>query len=141
MFVVEYFGTKIVATKKMKTLTKAEEQVMHILWDLKEGIVKQVVDGFGEDKPAYTTVATVLNVLEKKGFVTHKKIGNTNLFSPAVSKTEYTKVHFSSLLKNYFNGSFPKMATFFAKENNLGMEELEELLKLIENELNKKKED
>ena len=125
----------------MKTLTKAEEQVMQILWDLKEAIVKEVMDGFDGNKPAYTTVATVLNVLEKKGFVSHKKIGNTNLFSPAVSKSEYKKVQFSSLLKNYFNGSFPKMATFFAKENNLGMEELEELLQLIENELNKKKED
>ncbi len=110
---------------------------MQILWDLKEGVVKQVVEGFGESKPAYTTVATVLNVLEKKGFVSRRKIGNTNLFSPAVSKTEYTKVQFSSLLKNYFNGSFPKMATFFARENNLGMEELEEMLKLTENELNK----
>ena len=125
----------------MKTLTKAEEQVMQILWDLKEGIVKQVVDNFTENKPAYTTVATVLNVLEKKGFVTHRKIGNTNLFSPAVSKQDYTKVQFSSLLKNYFNGSFPKMATFFAKENNLGINELEEMLKLTENELDKENND
>jgi len=110
---------------------------MQILWNLKEGVVKEVVDEFGEDKPAYTTVATVLNVLEKKGFVSHRKVGNTNLFSPSVSKTDYTKVQFSSLLKNYFNGSFPKMATFFAKQNNLGIEELEEMLKITEDELNK----
>ncbi|MDB4582229.1 BlaI/MecI/CopY family transcriptional regulator [Draconibacterium sp.] len=121
----------------MKTLTKAEEQIMQILWDLKEGVVKQVVDGFGENKPAYTTVATVLKVLEKKGFVTHRKIGNTYLFSPAVSKKEYTKVQFSSLLKNYFNGSFPKMATFFARENNISIDELEEMLRITENELDK----
>lgn len=119
----------------MKTLTKAEEQIMQILWDLKEGVVKQVVDGFGENKPAYTTVATVLKVLGKKGFVTHRKIGNTYLFSPAVSKKEYTKVQFSSLLKNYFNGSFPKMATFFARENNISIDELEEMLRITENEL------
>ena len=119
----------------MKTLTKAEEQIMQILWDLKEGVVKQVVEGFGEKKPAYTTVATVLNVLQKKEFVSARKIGNTNLFSPAVSKKEYTKFQFSLLLKNYFNGSFPKMATFFAKENNISIEELEEMLKLTENEL------
>lgn len=125
----------------MKTLTKAEEQVMQILWDLKEGVVKQVVEGFEDNKPAYTTVATVLNVLDKKGFVSHRKIGNTNLFSPAVSKEEYTKVQFSSLLKNYFNGSFPKMATFFAKENNLGINDLEEILKLTENELDKEDND
>lgn len=119
----------------MKQLTKAEEQIMHILWNLKEGIVKQVVDGFDEPKPAYTTVATVLKVLEKKGFVDHKTIGNTHLFYPAVSKKEYTKFQFGSLLKDYFNGSFPKMATFFARENNLSIEELEEMMKIAENEL------
>lgn len=118
----------------MKTLTKAEEQIMQILWDLKEGVVKQVVESFREPKPAYTTVATVLKVLGKKGFVAHKKIGNTYLFSPAVSKMEYTKFQFGSLLKNYFNGSFPKMATFFANENNISIAELEEMLKIAESE-------
>jgi len=123
----------------MKTLTKAEEQIMQILWKLKEAVVKQVVDDFKEPKPAYTTVATVLKVLGKKGFVAHKKIGNTYLFSPAVSKKEYTKVQFSSLLKNYFNGSFPKMATFFANENNISISELEEMLKITEDELKNSK--
>jgi len=120
----------------MKTLTKAEEQVMQILWDLEEGIVKDLVDNFEEPRPAYTTVATVLKVLEKKGFARHKKIGNTHLFSPAVSKKEYTRFQLSSLLKNYFNGSFPKMATFFARENNLSIDELEEIIKTAEQELN-----
>ena len=121
----------------MKQLTKAEEQIMQILWDLKEAVVKQVVDGFDNKKPAYTTVATVLKVLVNKGFVASRKIGNTYLFKPAISKAEYTKFQFSSLLKNYFNGSFPKMATFFAKENNLSIEELEEILKITESELKK----
>jgi predicted transcriptional regulator len=120
----------------MKQLTKAEEQIMQILWNLKEGVVKDVVDGFDEPRPAYTTVATVLKVLEKKGFVESRKVGNVNLFSPEISKKEYTGFQFSSLLKNYFNGSFPKMATFFAKENNLSINELEEMLKITENELN-----
>ncbi len=121
----------------MKQLTKAEEQIMQILWKLKEGIVKEVVEEFDEPKPAYTTVATVLKVLEKKSFVAHKSIGNTHLFFPAISKKEYTKFQFGSLLKDYFNGSFPKMATFFAKENNLNISELEEILRITENELNK----
>jgi len=123
----------------MKTLTKAEEQIMQILWSLKEGVVKDVVDGFNEPRPAYTTVATVLKVLEKKGFVNSRKVGNVNLFFPKISKKEYTGFQFSTLLKNYFNGSFPKMATFFAKENNLSIEELEEMLKITENELHKNK--
>lgn len=125
----------------MKQLTKAEEQIMQILWDLSEGVVKDVVDRFEEPRPAYTTVATVLKVLEKKDFVKSRKVGNVNVFSPLVTKKEYTGFQFTSLLKNYFNGSFPKMATFFARENNLSVEELEEILKITETELKKTKEE
>jgi len=121
----------------MKQLTKAEEQVMQILWNINEGIVKDVVDNFENPKPAYTTVATVFKVLENKGFVTKRKIGNTHLYKPIVSKEDYTKLQFSSLLKNYFNGSFPKMATFFARENNLSLKDLEEMMKMAEDELKK----
>jgi len=125
----------------MKSLTKAEEQIMQILWELNEGVVKDVVDKFEEPRPAYTTVATVLKVLEKKGFVNSKKVGNVNLFFPEISKKEYTGYQFTSLLKDYFNGSFPKMATFFAKQNNLGIEELEEIMKITEEEIKKEKEE
>jgi len=124
-------------SNQIKTLTKAEEQVMQILWDLKEGVIKDVVECFDEPRPAYTTVATVLTVLEKKGFASRRKVGNVNLFYPEVSKKEYTGFQFKSLLSDYFNGSFPKMATFFARENNLGIEELEEMLKITEIEFNK----
>jgi len=120
----------------MKQLTKAEEQIMQILWKLKEAVVKDVVNQFSDNKPAYTTVATVLKVLESKGFVQSRKIGNTNLFSPAIPKTDYTRFQFSSLLKNYFNGSFPRMATFFANENNLSISDLEEMLKNTDLEFN-----
>jgi len=123
----------------MKQLTKAEEQVMHILWNRKEAPVKEVVEGFEEPRPAYTTVATVLKVLEKKGFVDHKSVGNVHLFFPLVAKSEYTRVQFSTLLKDYFSGSFPKMATFFARENNLGIAELEEMMKMAAGELEKEK--
>jgi predicted transcriptional regulator len=122
-------------TDKIKSLTKAEEQVMQILWTLDEGVVKDIVDKFEEPRPAYTTVATVLTVLEKKGFVACRKIGNVKLFSPEISKKEYTGFQFRSLLSDYFNGSFPQMATFFARENNLGINELEEMLKMTEKEL------
>jgi BlaI family transcriptional regulator, penicillinase repressor len=121
----------------MNRLTKAEEQVMHIIWSLKEAVVKDVIDKFDEPKPAYTTVATVLRVLEKKGFVDHKSIGNTHLFFPIVSKKDYTRLEFKSLLEDYFQGSFPKLATFFARENNLSISELEGMLKQAEDELHK----
>ncbi|WP_421920042.1 BlaI/MecI/CopY family transcriptional regulator [Marinifilum sp.] len=119
----------------IKSLTKAEEQIMQILWQLQEGTVKEVIENFKDSKPAYTTVATVLSVLEKKGFVKHRKIGNTKLFTPQVSKTDYTKVQFSSLLRNYFNGSFPKMASFFARENDLDISDLENIMKQAEEEM------
>lgn len=121
----------------MKQLTKAEEQVMQILWNIKEGVVKDLVDNFEDPRPAYTTVATVLKVLETKGFVAKKKIGNTYLFSPSITKNDYTHFQFSNLLSNYFNGSFPKMATFFARENKLSINELEEMMKMAEEELKK----
>lgn len=119
----------------MKNLTKAEEQVMQILWELEEAVVKDIVNRFKKPRPAYTTVATVLSVLEKKGFVKRKKIGNVNLFLPEISKKQYTGFQFKSLLNNYFNGSFSKMASFFAKENNLDIEDLEVILKKTGQEL------
>ncbi|BDX38513.1 transcriptional regulator [Tenuifilaceae bacterium CYCD] len=121
----------------MKQLTKAEEQVMKILWSINEGVVKDLVDNFEEPRPAYTTVATVLKVLEAKGFVAKKKIGNTYLFSPSITKNDYTHFQFSNLLSNYFNGSFPRMATFFARENKLSISELEEMMRMAEEELKK----
>lgn len=125
----------------MKQLTKAEEQVMQIMWELNEGVIKNVVDRFKEPRPAYTTVATVLKVLEKKGFVRSRKVGNVNLFTPLVDKKEYTSLLFNALLKNYFNSSFLKMATFYAIENNLSLDELQEILKNTETELKKMQEE
>ena len=120
----------------MRDLTKAEEQVMQILWKVGESIVRDLVDQFPDPKPAYNTVSTVLRVLEKKEFVDHKAYGTTYLYFPLVSKKEYSKFQFSNLIKNYFNGSFPKMAAFFAQENNLSIQELEEMMDMAKEELN-----
>ena len=119
----------------MRELTKAEEQVMQILWNMEEGIVRDIVDQFQEPRPAYNTVSTVLRVLEKKGFVDHKAYGTTYVYFPLVSKKDYSKFQFTNLIKNYFSGSFPKMAAFFAKENNLSIQELEEMMEMAKDEL------
>jgi BlaI family penicillinase repressor len=119
----------------IRELTKAEEQVMQILWDLDESIVRDMVDQFPDPKPAYNTVSTVLRVLEKKGFVDHKAYGTTYVYFPLISKKDYSKFQFTNLIKNYFNGSFPKMAAFFAKENNLSIQELEEMMNMAKDEL------
>lgn len=119
----------------IRDLTKAEEQVMQILWKVDESIVRDIVEQFTDPKPAYNTVSTVLRVLEKKHFVDHKAYGTTYLYFPLVSKKEYSKFQFTNLIKNYFNGSFPKMAAFFAKENNLTIQELEEMMDMAKDEL------
>ena len=119
----------------MKKLTNAEEEVMQILWELKTGFVKDVIDRMEDPKPPYNTVSTVIRILEKKEFISHKQYGNTYEYFPVVSKEEYAKVHFSDFMTNYFNNSFPRMAAFFARENNLTMKDLEEIMKLTEKEL------
>jgi predicted transcriptional regulator len=110
-------------------LTKAEEQVMKILWELKQGTVQHILERFEPPKPARTTVATVLSILENKGFVAHENERKVNIYSPLVKKEDYSKSQLSVIMKNYFDNSFASMASFFAKENNLSLEELDELLK------------
>ena len=120
-------------------LTKAEEQVMQILWDKKNGIVKDIRDSFADPKPARNTVSTVLRILEKKGYVGHKAYGNVYLYHPLVSKKEYSKNQLFGLMESYFNNSFPAMASFFASEKDLTIKELEELLADTRKELKKNK--
>jgi BlaI family transcriptional regulator, penicillinase repressor len=122
-------------------LTKAEEQIMQILWDMKEGLVKDIRDRFDEPKPARNTISTVVRVLEKKGFVAHKAYSNIHIYYPLVTKGEYSKKQLFGLLESYFDNSFPAMASFFAKEKDLSIKELDELLDDTRKELkrNKKK--
>jgi predicted transcriptional regulator len=122
-------------------LTKAEEQVMQILWELKEGLVKDIRDQFGDPRPARNTISTVLRVLEKKGFVAHKAYSNVHIYFPLVSKSKYSGSQLFGLMENYFDNSFPAMASFFAREKDLSVKELDELLDDTRKELkrNKKK--
>ena len=121
-------------------LTRAEEQVMQILWDLGEGLVKDIRDRFGEPRPARNTVSTVVRILEKKGFVDHKSYGNVYLYFPVVSREEYSKHQLFVLLEGYFDNSFPAMASFFAREKDLSVAEMEELIKETRKELSAPKE-
>lgn len=123
----------------MNRLTRAEEQVMQILWDIGEGMTKDVIARFPDPKPAYNTVSTVIRVLEKKGFVDHKAYGKTHVYYPLVEKESYARIQFMGIMKDYFNNSFPQMAAFFAREKNLDISEMEEILKMTEEEINKLK--
>ena len=119
----------------MLQLTKAEEQIMQILWMLQESTVYDIREKFEEPRPARTTIASVLNILENKGFAFHKSFGRVNVYYPVVVKNEYSKTQLFGMIKNYFNNSLPAMVSFFAKEKNLSMEELDELLEETRREL------
>jgi BlaI family penicillinase repressor len=120
-------------------LTKAEEQVMQILWDMGEGIVKDIRNCFDDPKPARNTVSTVVRVLEKKEFVAHRAYGNVYVYFPLISKSEYSRNQLFGLMEDYFNNSFPAMASFFAREKDLTLKELDKLLKDTRKELSKNK--
>lgn len=120
-------------------LTKAEEQIMQILWDMKAGIVRDIRNRFDDPRPARNTVSTVVRVLERKGFIGHKAYGNVHLYHPLVSKEEYSKSQLFGLIESYFNNSFPALASFFAKEKDLTVKELEEILEETKKELKKTK--
>ena len=119
-------------------LTRAEEQVMQILWEMGEGLVKDILDRFDEPRPARNTVSTVVRILEKKGFVGHKDYGKVFVYYPLVLKKEYSGKQLLGLMNNYFNNSFPAMASFFAKENDLSIHDLELLLEETKKELAKR---
>lgn len=117
-------------------LTKAEEQIMQILWTLEKATVQDILKEFDdENRPARTTVATVLNILESKDFAEHETQGRINIYSPRVTKEEYSKGQLFGFIKNYFDGSFSALASFFAKETNLTIEDMDKLLEKTRKEL------
>ena len=120
----------------MKSLTKAEEQVMQILWQLQQGFLKDIMDKMPEPKPHSNTVATILKILVDKEFVSFEVQGRNNLYRPAVSKAEYGKKSINQLVKGYFEGSAANLLSHFVNENKLSQQELEALLEQIKNAKN-----
>lgn len=118
----------------MKQLTKAEEEIMQILWQLKEANVAAIIEEMPEPKPAYNTVSTIVRILETKDFVDHKKKGKGYIYFPLVAKETYSNESMTQLINNYFNGSFRSMVSFFMKKNEMNTKDLEEILR----EINKK---
>lgn len=123
----------------MEELTKAQEEILTVLWDINEGAVADVVEKLPKPKPAYTTVATVIKVLEKKGYVSHRKFGNIHVYYPLVTKKAYAKHILKDAYKGLFNNSLNQMVSFFVKEKDVSVSELEELKKLIDQEIKKQK--
>jgi len=117
-----------------KTLTKAEEQIMHVLWQLGIANVTELIEKLPEPKPAYNTVSTIIRILENKKFVGHEQKGRGYLYFPLVAKEIYSQQTAKKLVDNYFEGSFKSMVSFFIKKKDMDSNELEEIL----NQLNKK---
>jgi predicted transcriptional regulator len=117
---------------KIKELTKAEEQVMQILWQLNEAIVKEIIGLMPDPKPAYNTVSTVVRVLEGKGFIGHKAFGNSHVYFPLISESQYKKFTFDKMMNSYFSNSYQSLVSFIANEKKLDIKQLDELSKLIE---------
>ena len=123
----------------MRDLTRAEEQVMQILWEIEKGFVKEILEHFKEPKPAYNTVSTIVRILQEKGFVSHKAYGRTHEYFPTVSRDEYKKSHMTSFVKNYFADSFENMVSFFANERSMSVDEMEDIMRMMEEEIAKQK--
>ena len=121
----------------MKELTKAEEQVMQVLWDLKQGFVKDLIPHFPDPKPAYNTVSTIIRILEKKGVVSYKSYGKSHQYYPTISREEYRSEQFSSLMKNYFNNSMKQVLSHFSKSGDIKLNEVDEIIQLMEEFKNK----
>jgi BlaI family transcriptional regulator, penicillinase repressor len=116
----------------MKSLTKAEEEVMQILWDLEMANVKQVIEQMPDPKPAYNTVSTIIRILETKEVVGHKAKGKGYLYFPLIQKDEYRSSTLNSLLSNYFDGSFKSLVSAFVSDNDINTAEMDEIMKIIE---------
>ena len=116
----------------MNTLTKAEEQIMQIIWDEKEGFVKDLLQQFPEPRPAYNTVSTIIRILEKKGFVDHRSFGKSHQYYPLLSREQYRNERFSGLMKDYFNNSMKQVLSHFGSSGSLSMNEADEIIKIME---------
>ncbi|MCD4697541.1 MAG: BlaI/MecI/CopY family transcriptional regulator [Bacteroidales bacterium] len=123
----------------MKELTKAEEQIMQVLWKIEKGFVNDILEHFSDPKPAYNTVSTIVRILEKKEFVGHHAFGKTHQYFPVITKKEYTKKSFKGFMKNYFSNSYQALASFLTNDKSIDLNELEEMKKLIEKEIEKQK--
>jgi BlaI family transcriptional regulator, penicillinase repressor len=121
-----------------KTLTKAEEQVMQVLWKLGKGFLKEIIESTPEPKPHSNTIATILKILVEKGFVEYSVYGRNNLYKPLISQTEYGKKSVNQLVKSYFNGSPARLVSQFINDQKLSEAELELLLQQIQSIKNNK---
>ena len=118
----------------MKALTRKEEEVMKILWQLEKAFVKDIIELMPDPKPHYNTVSSMVRFMEDKGYIGHKAYGKTHEYFPLISKETYSKQSLSNLVSGYFSNSYKSVISFMAKEEEISIEELKEIISMIENE-------
>jgi len=116
---------------EIRQLTRAEEEVMLILWDKDKAFVRDILDAMPEPKPAYNTVSTIIRILEKKGFVGYNAYGKTHEYFPVVAKEEYRKFEMEQLIGNFFENSLSELVSFFVKDKKVDARELDEIMQII----------
>ncbi len=117
----------------MRDLTKAEEQIMQVLWNIQPAYVKDIIAALPVPKPAYSTVSTIVRILESKGFIDHVAFGTTHRYFAVVSKDEYSHFSMKKMLENYFDGSLKQMVSFISTKEKLTLSEMDELMTELEN--------
>ncbi len=122
---------------KPKELTRAEMDIMMILWQKERALVRDILDDMKEPKPAVSTVSTIVRILETKGFVGHKAYGHTYEYYPLITKDEYTNTYMNNVLENFFEGSLSQLVSFFSNQKSISLKETDEILKMLNNQKNK----
>lgn len=118
----------------MQKLAKREEEIMQACWHLGKAFIKEIIAELPDPRPHYNSVATMVRILEEKGFLSHETFGNTFQYFPVVSKEEYQNQAFDDIVRKYFNNSYPRMLAYFAKEQKISKDELKEILELIQSQ-------
>jgi BlaI family transcriptional regulator, penicillinase repressor len=120
-------------------LTRAEEEVMQILWKLEKGFVNDLLEHYGEPRPAYNTVSTIIRILEKKGYIGHHAFGKTHEYYPLIAKDDYSRRLMGSVVKGYFDNSYRKLVSFFTGDEQISVKEMEEMRKIIDDQIQQQK--
>lgn len=116
----------------MEKLTKQEEEVMQLIWQLDTCTVKEIIDKMSEPKPPYTTIASVISNLKRKSYVALSRRGNAYVYTPVIKEADYKRTFMSGFVHDYFKNSFKEMVSFFAREEKLSPEDLQDIIKQIE---------
>lgn len=118
--------------KNLTELTRGEEEIMQILWQLESGNVNEIIEHLEEPKPKYTTVATFLKILEEKGFARHEAAGKSNRYYPTIEREEYARGRVNAMLSSYFGGSLSQLVTCFSRHEKISIGEMNEIVELME---------